>query len=134
MEWDYQISTNITLHLIHNILCSGHTILSWVWLDEQLISKYSKELMLTNLWYNPSKVRLNPASKFSCEIVTFLHKLLSFNGYSQPSCPLQYNPLFVASGETLYQGVKSGQQHNLNQVGLQNDNFQQFKTQFGLTD
>ncbi len=75
---------------------------SWEWLEEQIISKHNKELTLTNFWYNPSKIRLkNPVSKFSCEIVTILQKHLSFNGYSLPSCPLWYNPMFVAGGETL---------------------------------
>lgn len=111
---------------------------SWEWLEEQLVSKHNKELTLSNLWYNPSKIRLkNPLLKFSCEIVTILHKRLSFNGYSLPSCPLWHNPLFTAGGKTLKDMV--WQQHNLKQVGQIVDNgkmitFNNLKTQFGLTD
>lgn len=140
----YQGPTNATLHLTHSILCSGRAaqyrrrVGSWAWLEEQLISKYNKELTFTHLWYNPSKkIRLkNPVLKFSREIVIVLQRL-SFNGDSLPSCPLWQTPLCVVVGKTLKDG--SWQQHNINQVGQIVGNgkmitFNNLNTQFGLTD
>ena len=61
----------------------------------------------------------------------------AFNGYSLPSSPLWYNPLFLG-GETL-KLLKTECGNNLNQVGHIVDSgkiitLNNLKSQFGLTD
>lgn len=112
---------------------------SWEWLEERAISEYNKSISIMSLWYHPkynSKLD-HLLIEFSCEIVKAIHKRLSINGMSLPSCPIWNNPLLTAGGKTLAES--SWQHHNVTQVGqiVRDGNiilFDELKIQFGLND
>lgn len=90
---------------------------SWKWVEEKILSEYSKTVSLPALWYHPKiDVKMdNTLIQFSCEIVKSLQKCLAFDGPSLPSCPRWNNSLLIAGGRTLTNNT--WQCRGINQLG-----------------
>ena len=108
----------------------------WQWL-EQSIMPVNENISLSSMWYcpKPPLILINIIIQFSCFVVKQLHRRLSIEGLSLPSCPIWGNPSLSAGGRTL--SNKIWQRAGIITVGQiyrdQTLPFQQLKNQYGLS-